>query len=364
MDERLKIVNNILEITDENKNPLEINDIKLEFSCNKYSSKKNSIYHVILNEKHLSKRNKYNIKYRCVACNTIHIVGTTQFLRKIAKCSHRCNICVNTDENKRQVHSISLKSRNNVDVPLQKPRNLSLQELREESLRAFEEYDDDFKENYYKNHLTDDDYKRISKNIISIQNGKFTLQELEFWSVFKTNNQMLFTSLFYNKANDTIIQANQPILKCDNCIQEWRAKGLGKFKNCYKILCKDCTLCNRTYKIRNTQNCIRECVLYQSQLEYKFISWCNNSGIIVRNGPIIPYDFDGKSRKYRVDFQIDNILIEIKDNHIWQQGIWKAKEDAVKAEIEKAVYEDYYLITPQNWVQSLNKLKKDRLNKI
>jgi hypothetical protein len=339
MEERLKIVNNILEITDANKIPIEINDIKLEFSCNKYSSKKNSIYHITLNDKHLSKRCKYNIKYKCVSCYTVHIVGTTQFLRKVNKCSHRCNLCVNKDENKRLEHSNFLKK--------------TLQEQQRESIQAFDEYDDDFKDAYYKQHLTDDDYKRISKNIISIQNGKFKVQDLEFWSVFKTNNQILFTSVFYDKTNDVIIKANQPILKCDNCTQEWRAKGLEKFKNCYRILCKDCTLCNRTYKIRNTQNCIRECVLYQSQLEYKFINWCNNSGIIVRNGPIIL----GKTRKYRVDFQINDILIEIGHQLQVQSGKWKAKEDAVKEEINKGYYKDYYMITPKNWVQSLNKIK-------
>ncbi len=347
MEERLKLVNNILEITDENKVPIEINDIKLEFSCNKYSSKKNSIYHITLNDKHLSKRCKYNIKYSCVSCHAIHIVGTTQFLRKVNKCSHRCNLCVNTDEKKNRIDC-------DVHVKFQKK---TLQEQQRESIQTFNEYDDDFKENYYKQHLTDDDYKRISKNIISIQNGKLSVQDLEFWSVFKTNNQMLFTSVFYDKTNDVIIKANQPILKCDNCTQEWRAKGLEKFKNCYRILCKDCTLCNRTYKIRNTQNCIRECVLYQSQLEYKFINWCNNSGMIVRNGPIIPYDFEGKTRKYRVDFQINDILIEIGHQTQVQSGKWKAKEDAVKEEISKGYYKDYYMITPKNWVQSLNKIK-------
>lgn len=351
MEERLKIVNNILEITDENKVPIEIKDIKLEFSCNKYSSKKNSIYHITLNDKHLSKRCKYNIKYSCVSCHAIHIVGTTQFLRKVNKCSHRCNLCVNTDEKKRLEHKEFLQNYHKL------PTKLSLQEQQRESIQAFDEYDDDFKENYYKQHLTDDDYKRISKNIISIQNGKFTVQDLEFWSVFKTNNQMLFTSVFYDKNNDVIIKANQPILKCDNCTQEWRAKGLEKFKNCYRILCKDCTLCNRTYKIRNTQNCIRECVLYQSQPEYKFINWCNNSGIIVRNGPYIPYVFDGKTRKYRVDFQINDILIEIGHQLQLETGKWKAKEDAVYEEISKGFYKEYYLITPKNWVQSLNKIK-------
>ena len=367
MEERLKIVNNILAISDENNNPFDIKNIKLEFSCNKYSSKKNSIYHITLNSntshpKHLSKRDKYNIKYKCVTCDGVHIVGTTQFIRKVNKCSYRCNLCVNKEESKR---SYVQQSSNHEMITEEKPKT-SL-ELRIDSIKAFEEYDDEFKEDYFKAHLTDDDYMRISKNLISIQNGKYLTKDLDFWSIFKTNNQMLFTSIFYDKTNDIIIKGNQPILKCDNCDSIWRAKVLEKFKNCYRILCKDCTLCNKTFKIRNMQNCIKEKVLYQSQLEYKFVTWCNNSGIVVKNGPIIEYLFEGKIRKYKVDFQINEVLIEIKDNHVWhnmqvQSGKWKAKEDSVKEEIKQGIYKDYYLITPKNWVQYLNKIKE--LNKI
>ena len=155
MEERLKIVNNILEITDHNNNPLDISNIKLEFSCNKYSSKKNSIYHITLGTKHLSKQDKYSIKYKCVTCEAVHIVGTTQLLRKINKCSHRCNLCVNKDECKRQEQ----KEVN--------PVPMSLQEAREYSINLFEGYDDEFKEDYYRSHLTEEDYMRVSKNILS-----------------------------------------------------------------------------------------------------------------------------------------------------------------------------------------------------
>lgn len=363
MEERMKIIENIIEIKDENSNLLEINDIKLGFSCNKYSSKKNSIYHISLNGKHLSKHYKLSIKYKCVSCANIHIVGVTQFLRKVQKCSHRCFICCNKDEEKRQQHreffktSVALQVTNEI-------HNKSLLELRDESLKIFDEYDDEFKDNYFRYHLTTEDYnKRISKCLISLQNGKHIISDdLEFWPIFKTNNQMLFSSVFYDKVNAMIIRINQPILKCENCQSEWRGKTLDKYKNCYKIMCDSCTLCNKTFKIRPAKNNINKQVLYQSKLELKFIEWCNNTNITVNNGPNILYDFEGKQRKYKVVFQISDILIEIKDNYIWhnnqlESGKWQAKEHAVAAEIAAGKYKEYYLITPKNWVYSLNKLK-------
>ena len=375
MDERLKILNNILEITKDNI-PVEIKNIRLEFSCNKYSAKKNSIYHITLNDKHLSKRDTFNIKYKCVSCEATHIVGTTQFLRKINKCSYRCGLCVNKDEIKRLNHTCylsTLDNRNTRSIQQQASiKPLSLREQNEESVKQFGEYDDDFKDTYYSYHLTNEDYKRISKNIISLQNGKYKIEDLEYWSVFKTNNQMLFTSVFYDSTNNLVIKANQPILRCDNCGNDWRAKTLEKYKNCHKILCPACVLCNKTYKIRTTKNCVNDIVLYQSKLELNFINWCNNNSIIVKNGPVLPYVFLDVARKYKVDFEIkgggsdakasEGLLIEIKDRHIWyrndiKSGKHEAKLKAVRAAIEKGDYKEYYLITPDIWVNTLKTIK-------
>jgi hypothetical protein len=236
---------------------------------------------------------------------------------------------------------------------------LSLREQKAESDVLFDEYDDDFKDTYYSYHLTDEDYKRVSKNIISLQNGKYKIEDLEYWAVFKTNNQMLFSSVFYDKANDLIIKANQPILRCENCGNDWRAKTLEKFKNCHKILCSSCTLCNKTFKIRTTKNCVNDSILYQSKLELNFINWCNNNSIIVKNGPTIPCI----ERKYKVDFRINDLLIEIKDNHYIKND---AKINAVKEAIEKGIYKEYYLITPDVWVNTLKTIKQqsNKSNKI
>jgi hypothetical protein len=347
MDERLKILNNIIEITKDNI-PIEIKSIKLEFSCNKYSSKKNSIYHITLNDKHLSKRDTFNIKYKCITCEANHIVGTTQFLRKINKCSYSCGSCCSSlckGVQQTQIHPLSLK------------------EQKEESDKLFDEYDDDFKNTYYSYHLTNEDYKRISKNIISLQNGKYKIEDLEYWPVFKTNNQMLFSSVFYDNTNNLIIKANQPILQCDNCNNNWRAKTLEKYKNCHKILCSSCTLCNKTFKIRTTKNCINDIILYQSKLELNFINWCNNNSIIVKNGPSLSYIFQDIERKYKVDFIIKDLLIEIKDNHIWHKndiktGKHEAKINAVKEAIKNGNYKEYYLITPDIWVNTLKIIKQ------
>jgi hypothetical protein len=87
------------------------------------------------------------------------------------------------------------------------------------------------------------------------------------------------------------------------------------------------------------------------------------AGVARANGPMIPYVFQGIVRKYKVDFMINDLLIEIKDNHIWyrndiKSGKNEAKINAVKEEIQKGNYKEYYLITPDIWVNTLKTIKQ------
>jgi hypothetical protein len=367
MEERELIVKNIIKILDENGTQLDLSVLKLVNSTSKYSSKQKSIWHLYYNDKFFVRKDKLIFKYMCVTCNSLHEVSTTQFLRKLNKNSQNCNLCKNLVEQKRKAQSEYMKSVNGKPYT---PSNDSLKikfNLLEEkiaSLESFEKLDDDFKHKYFSFHLTIDDFNRISKNLISLHNGNLSnMSSYEFWPIFKTNNQMRFTSVFYDLSEDKIFKAHQPILKCDSCLQTWRAKSLEKFKNCIKIMCKDCSFVSKTFKIRNTCNIYGNNIVYQSKLELKFINWCNENKILVNNGPKIKYFFADKERFYRVDFQIKQTLIEIKDNHVWHKndlksGKWKSKEDAVYVLINQGSYDRYLFIEPKNWNQSLTIIDK------
>jgi hypothetical protein len=304
MEERMKIINNILEIKDEN-NTIVNNDIILNFSANKHSSKKNNIYYISFGDKQISKGDKYIIKYKCVTCNNIHIIGVTQFLRKINKCSFHCNLCYQDNEN----------------------TLLSLIERHQYSIDEFEKLDDCFKEDYFKYHLTLDDYKRINKHLISLQNGKHIVNDkLEYWPIFK-NGCLSFTSVFYDKENDMIIKANQPIMNCEACNIEWKANSIEKFKNCHRILCSNCSHCKKPMKIKMIKNNINQMVIYHSSLQMKFIKWCNNNNITIIN-----------DTEHKADFIIRDLFINVRGNKDIQEN-------------------KRHTITPKNWVYMLDKIK-------
>ena len=63
---------------------------------------------------------------------------------------------------------------------------------------------------------------------------------------------------------------------------------------------------------------------------------------------------------------IKDLLIEIKDNHIWYRndiktGKNEAKINAVKEAIKNGDYKEYYLITPDIWVNTLKTIKQQQI---
>lgn len=352
---RSNILDSVSEFRDKkSKDIIPIIKRELKFETGKYSSTKDNIWHVFINDIKLKKTSEYVISYKCLSCNQINSCSTTQFLRKIRQCKSQCFQC----------NVINLNIIKHIPKDKVEKKKVSLIEFHENSILEFNNYPDQYKNSFLLSHLSEVDYDRIKKNIISLGNGKYTdMNNYQFWSIYKVNNQMKFSSIIYNIAENTIFKAHQPIIKCDNCEKNWKCKSLELFKNCYKILCPDCKLCNRTFKIRPIKNINGDVLMYQSKLELKFVNWCENNNIVVNNGPNIDYVFNGKLHKYRVDFMINNILIEIKDFHIWHKnqvtsGLWDEKIKAVNKYIEDNNMGKYYFITPRNWNEKLTELTK------
>jgi hypothetical protein len=377
---RDNILKSVTEFIDKNtNNNIEIKNKELVFESSKYSSTKENIWHVIINDIKLKKTSEYTIGYNCIHCNSKNYISTTSFLRKIRKNNDLCSQCIITNSQCIITNSqcritklnsdemINLK-KNNLQLKNNKPNinlkeKLSYEEIHKLSINEFNNQHEIFKNSYLLSHLTEEDYERIKSKIKSYSNGSLNkINDYEFWSVYKVNNQMKYSSVLYDTINKIIFKANQPIIKCDNCSNEWRAKSLDKLKNCYKILCPNCSLCNKIFKIRSTKNILNENILYQSKLEMKFIKWCESLNIVVNNGPNINYNFENKDRIYKVDFMISNILIEIKDNHIWHKNELKTgKFDAKRSAAEKYIIDNklnkYYLISPNNWNQMTKEIE-------
>jgi hypothetical protein len=377
MNTRNIFLDKIKTIYDENDNIIDYNKLSIIFQNNKYSSKKNAIWHLNMELKNnsiirITKRLKYKINYNCITCDSKHLIGTTQILRKINKLSIYCNFCKNDIDEKKNKQIISLhqtlNNKNNEKIKLSNIEKIK------ESKCIFDDMDDDFKENYFNYNLTLEEFDRMKPNIIAFQNGKIKMNKnIEYIPVFKCNNQICFTSMLYDKENDIIFKTNQPILCCNTCNTNWRAKSLERHKNNHIIRCKECSFVCNSFKIRKYHNINKEVITYQSKLELKFINYCNNNNIVVNNGPKVNYFYNNSNRKHSVDFEIilnnKKYMIEIKDNHIWHKnemsnGKWNAKETSARNLIDNKIYFGYFMIFPKNWVDILKHIKNNNLDKI
>ena len=383
---------NIIKIEKNNKenksivNFWEGNELDL-FSINKithkYSNTKVPLYRFFFNnnncsnfidyeENIITRNNHYNITYKCINCNSIHKVSLNNILRKINRNIINCRICKEYEELKRNnqsnymlnYHSSKNINKNNDNNIIIKQISL-LDKLNSDKIK-FDEYDTEFKENYFKRNMDNDEFEYIRNKILSIQNKKFSMtDDFKYYPCVSISNQTRFCPYLYSKINNNIEKIVNIELKCDNCNNNFISKDLHSHKNKIKALCKDCNLTNNIFKIRTYKNLANETICYQSKFELKFIRYCNENKITVINGPKIEYNRSNskKIHTYKIDFAIPKLklLIEIKDNHIWhkeqvQSGKWEEKVNGVEKFLQNnstygnVVYEKYIIIYPKNYV--------------
>ena len=171
---RENILNSIYEIFNKETNAIiNIDNMKLLYNTQKYTKKNIHVWEIYINDFILKKKSNLLIKYTCITCNINNIISTTQFIRKINKCSIKCSNCnyINNKVNK------------------------SLIEQYKDSINEFNNLPNEFKRSYLLNHLTEINYNRIKPNIIGFCNGnKNDLYNYELWSIFKENN-LKFTTV-------------------------------------------------------------------------------------------------------------------------------------------------------------------------
>lgn len=322
-----------------------------------------SMHRLFLDGNLIKKHNNFMCEYECKSCNRLNIVTLNNIARKLNKGMMRCTTCKEYDDMKENAPLIRLGVSVKENAPNAK---ISLIDNLDSDMIAFNNEEDDFKVNYFRKHLTCDEFDRVKDKIISFQHEKFSnLDDFVYYPCVKISNQTRYNPYLYDKSRDVLEKIQYINFKCDCCDDMFYNRDLYIQKNKYKILCGNCNFTNNTFKIRNMKNCLDHKIQYQSQFEKKFVTFCNEHDIVVENGPCIPYEFNGL-KKYKVDFALPDhrMLIEIKDNHIWhkqniESGKWQAKQDAAAKYItEHDHYKEFIMVFPKNYVDITNGILK------
>jgi len=274
------------------------------------------------------------VNYRCPTCKNESEILLKRFLGKLTS---KCPKCKENDIIKRNRQSNFIKTSfsefgkvkpKESDIVL-KFKDIGVIDLIKKSDTEFELESDVFKTNYFINNPTTDEFNKI-KNKIKIDG--IDILKSTYYPHVKTTHSHKYSPKILDEFNKLHL-LNNVKYKCDSCNSEFTGRNLKEKSNQYKVLCKDCYLCNRTFKVRYINNIKGIGIRYQSKPELDLINYCNINSILISNGPTIQYIFKGKSHKYIIDFKVKDILIEVKEDHIWhrnelESGKWEAKEKA------------------------------------
>lgn len=353
---------------------VDIDTLRFVYHTGKYSNTKIPIYKIELNGKVLSRNNPYKICYECIICGCENLVNLDNIARKINRNRRCCKHCQNSIDEKRAAQSEFMTGKNIREYS--KPQKIYKRDIRGHDLitlsrEKFSEMDDDFVETYFRKHLTEEEYNRIKDKILSFQHGKMKSEDYEYYPYICVWNQSVFSPKLFNKEKAVFETPSYVEFRCELCGKSFVNRDLYIQKNKLKIYCQDCGFCNRTFKIRSTQNYIGEKITYQSKYELKFIKFCNQHKIRVLDGPTLLYTWNDKTNlRYRVDFYLPDLdwIVELKDHHHYHRqqvecGKWDAKLKAVDAVLNNDTFAKYLLIFPKNYVSSIN-LIKENLGKI
>jgi hypothetical protein len=338
-----------------------------------YSNTKEPIFKMVIDSKPISRNNTFTVKYKCQTCNIEQEITLNLYMRKVNREISRCDACKNRDEIKCKAQSEFMKQNATTllsgfyikEEPI-KVKNITLDKHLEKSLLDWEQEEFDFKEKYLLYHLTTDDFERFRNKIISINNDKFrNISEWNYFPTYRIYNQSRYTPMMVHKTDQIVEKPLYLKFKCDNCDDLFIHRDLEIIKNQYKLLCKTCSFTNKVFCIRKYTCKDGSTLIWQSIPERRFIKWCEDNNIILKNGPKIEYIFNDRTHIYRVDFELPQykMLIEIKENHCWhkqqvESGKFGVKESSANEWCKKNNY-TYHVVFPK----TLQKMKDSILEK-
>ncbi len=336
------------------KEELDVDKLCFDSIIHEYSNTKKRIFRLFHDNVLITRNNSFMCEYECKTCSRLQVVTLNNMCRKKNKNIMFCMTCKEHDPDKSH--------------PGEKQ---SLYDRLLNDQKDFDKEDDDFKMNYFRKHLSNEEFMNLSSKIRSFQNDKFSnLEDFEYFPCVKIGNQNRFNPYLYDKTRDVLEKCCYIKFVCECCGSTFKSRDLFSQKNKYKLLCNDCSFTNNILKIRYTTTFSGKRIRFQSHFEKKFIDFCNENEIEIENGPNVSYTFD-KQRVYRVGFQLPSIkfLIEVQDNHTRhkkqiEDGKWESKINAVKTFlVNNEQYNQFLMIYPRNFAD-IKKYILKKINKI
>lgn len=351
MEDITKVLENgILKIFDKFGNNIPFKKKEIKYYRAKYSSARGDTLTLFLDDVPLinMKKNVYHVEYLCF-CGNISNIHLSKYL---SKTKMSCNKCRENDD-KIAWHKLYFEMRRNGED--RGHRNTSKFTL----TYNFNNESDEFKEDYFRRNLTQDEFKTVLPYIYSIDNIPIKGKKVELIIAAPCKNAKKYSQqVLIDGEPHRFKEIN---LKCSCCGRVFHiTRQLKERIQNQNFYCKGCCFTNMSFLVRSYS----ENLTYQSKEELDFIERCKSLNIEIENGMEIPYFFKNRLHVYNPDFFLPElkIVVEIKDNHIWhkkqvESGKWGAKENAALKYCKEHGY-TYSLLFPDDIEPFFNNVQK------
>ena len=304
-------------------------------------------------------KERFILKYKCITCNTENtILNLTRLIPKLFRSSIAyCTHCL-------QKYDITHRTIRHNALTGNKVGTKFAKQKAKKKVILFEDMPNDWKDMYWQRNFTIDEFWQFLKEYKVTHINGITIDKLDKYIPYVKNTT---ATKFSPKViiNRKIQSIRSMHCVCDICGKSytfhWHDAEIHKTKN----ICKDCMeyyLVNTTWQLREYTNCKGNKITYQSNVEKRFIDFCNENNIEIVDGPVIPYFWNQKDRKYHIDFFIPKLgtLIEIKSMHKFQRddiasGKFQAKCDAANREVKNGKYNLFEVIYDYDMTDSWKK---------
>lgn len=301
------LVKHILKVYDSEDNEISYTNLTIVKENRKFSSTESLVVYIDNVALTVSQVRSYKVLYKC-RCGREHKILLVRYLRKTAIWCRHCVQDYSFD-----TYIISNKKG--------KPK-------KEKIVKKFDFYleSEEFKKNYFRNHLSKEEFYKYLPYVYSINHIKIEGKQIKYIEAEQTANQQKYTS---KVIIDGVKQwLNSFEVKCAVCGKIFSMHSFNiRNKDLNHIECAECRFSNKRYKIQNYKNTN---ITYQSQLEYDFIEKCIENNIKIQNCFKIKYTFNNKVHTYIPDFYLPDykLIIELKsENQYYRADLKSGKID-------------------------------------
>lgn len=302
----------IIKIYDINDNVIPFKTLSTKYYKKKHAN--NYSLHLFLDSKELlsNEYRSWKVEYKCRCGRINKILIRKYFLKEKLWCSHCCQ--------DKSFNDFLLANYGGA-----KGKDIKDKKIKIKREYNFENESDDFKNNYWKSHLTKEEFYKYLPYIYSIDGIIINDNDtIEYFETFPSYNNIKYTSKI--KINN-ILHPIKIQLLCSICNKSFTIHSYNiRKKDLTNIKCKTCAFNNHIYPIKLYDTFSG--LTYQSLPEKYFIDKCKENNIKILNGIEIPYNWKKKKKIYISDFYLPEYkkIIEIKsDNRFYKNDLKSGK---------------------------------------